>query len=81
MKSSIFLIICFLVIANTTHSQSIQGVINDAKTEEPIEGASVYFDNTTIGVISNSNGEFAIPYDSSINTPLVISFLGYLTSI
>ncbi len=81
MKSSIFLVICFLVIANTTHSQSIQGVINDAKTEEPIEGASVYFDNTTIGVISNSNGEFAIPYDSSINTPLVVSFLGYKKQI
>lgn len=71
----LFLFVIFISL--TSFSQSIKGKIKDSKTNEPIEGASVYFDNTTIGVISNMEGYFEIPFNTSINTPLVISFLGY----
>lgn len=77
MKIRFFLLFCFLIFVNTIYSQNIQGRIIDANTKEPIEGASVYFDNTTIGCISNNIGEFEIPFNESINTPLVISFIGY----
>lgn len=71
------LFLCVIVSSLNSFSQSITGSIKDSNTNEPIEAASVYFDNTTIGVISNLNGEFEIPFNESINTPLVISFLGY----
>ena len=81
MKIRLVLLFCFFIASVTIYSQNIRGSITDAGTNEPIEGASVYFDNTTIGVISNMEGEFEIPYDASINTPLIISFLGYKKQI
>ena len=76
MHKSLFFIVVVLV-SLASFSQSIKGNIKDSKTNEPIEGASVYFDNTTIGDISNMEGDFEIPFNESINTSLVISFLGY----
>lgn len=77
MEIRCLLLFCFLIFVKTIYSQNIQGRIIDANTKEPIEGASVYFDNTTIGCISNDIGEFEISFNEIINSPLVISFLGY----
>ena len=63
--------------AFTTFSQSIKGVVLDNKTNEPIESASVYFDNTTIGTSTNDKGEFSLPYKEGIKSALIISYLGY----
>ncbi|TYB78528.1 carboxypeptidase-like regulatory domain-containing protein [Bizionia myxarmorum] len=60
-----------------TYSQEISGVIFDSNTNQPIEGASVYFDNTTVGTISNEEGLFNIQKPTAVSSPLVISFLGY----
>ncbi len=58
-------------------AQAIIGVITDKNSGKPIASAAVYFNNTTIGTSSNDLGEFEIEYNKNINTPLVISFLGY----
>lgn len=58
-------------------SQTVKGIILDAKTNLPIESASVYFDNTSIGTSSNLKGEFEITLKKGINTSLIISLLGY----
>jgi len=62
-------------------SQEISGVILDGKTNIPLEGASVYFDNTTFGTNTNADGEFILEFHKNIKTPLVISYLGYKTKI
>lgn len=80
MKLKIFILIPF-VISSFCFSQSIKGVVLDAITLEPIESASIYYDNTTVGTASNFKGEFEIEYDSSITSPLIISFIGYETTI
>lgn len=77
MRISLGLFVFLFSISTCQFAQEVSGVIIDNKTKQPIEGASVYFDNTTIGTISNRNGEFTLSYNASINTPLVISFLGY----
>lgn len=59
------------------YSQKVTGVVLDAKTKEPIETATVYFNNTTRGTITNNKGEFSLEYSDAIQSPLVISFLGY----
>ena len=74
-------ILFFLFVIGVTFSQSISGIVLDGVTEKPMEGASVYFDNTTIGTTSDSNGEFTIEYHKELKTPLVVSFVGYQTSI
>ena len=52
----------FVVIAcsATTFSQTLHGVILNAKTKAPIPGCSVYINNTSRGDVSNAKGEFTI---------------------
>lgn len=72
--------LCFvlvLLVGFLGNSQIIRGIVLDAKTKAPIETAAIYFDNTTFGVITNNKGEFTIEYTKAIQSPLIISFLGY----
>lgn len=75
MKNNVLIIL--LLASVNSFSQSIKGIVLDAKNQEPIESAAVYFDNTTIGTSTNDKGEFEIEYHQDIQSPLIISFLGY----
>ncbi|WP_298531648.1 carboxypeptidase-like regulatory domain-containing protein [uncultured Algibacter sp.] len=81
MRPKIFLVICFLSLRYTCISQTITGVVIDAKTKSPIETATVYFDNTTRGVVTNKRGQFSISYNEAVQSPLIVSFLGYKRQI
>ncbi|HAI19191.1 MAG: hypothetical protein CMP05_07895 [Xanthomarina sp.] len=65
-----FLSICSL------QAQQVSGVVYNKKTQEPMEGVTVYFNNTTIGTITNSKGIFKLDIQE-IRTSLVVSFLGF----
>lgn len=58
-------------------SQTLKGAVIDKVTQEPLETAAVYFDNTTIGTTTNEKGQFSITYTDAVQSTLVISFLGY----
>ena len=75
-KRNLFLIVFYLSFY-TIIAQEITGVVIDSKTNEPLNGASVYYNNTTYGTITNVNGEFSIQDYKDLNTPLIISFMGY----
>jgi hypothetical protein len=68
----------FLVFGLT--AQHITGKVVDAKTSEPLPFANVFLNNTTIGTVTDMNGEFNL---TSIKEPgvyeLVFSFVGYET--
>ncbi len=83
MKLSILIypLIIFFLISNVCFSQVITGVILDGNTNNPINGASIYFDNTTIGTTSNEKGVFILKYNRNIRTPLIVSFIGYKTQM
>ncbi|KJD33853.1 hypothetical protein PK35_03660 [Tamlana nanhaiensis] len=73
---------CFVLnISVCCFSQTLTGLVLDATTKQPIETASVYFDNTTLGTTTNVNGEFSITYNNSIQSNLIISFIGYYTKV
>jgi len=57
---------------------SVRGTVTDAKTGQPLAGASVFLQNTTIGTLTNSTGEFSITAPSG-GYDIVISFTGYET--
>ena len=59
------------------YAQTLLGKVVDAQTKEPLEMASVYFDNTTLGTVTNEEGEFSINYTDAVQSTLVISILGY----
>jgi len=72
--------ICVLAIFFLSASgfgQTISGIVRDINTNKPIESAAVYFDQTTIGTSTDNEGKFEILQNEKVNTPLVISFLGY----
>lgn len=77
MNSKLIVLIAFLFFAFKGKSQTFNGIVLDSLTNKPLETATVYFDNTSIGVITNANGKFSIKYSNAIQSPLVISFLGY----
>lgn len=71
------LFICLWVIPNC-HAQVIKGLVQDAKTHEPLPFANVFLNNTTKGTVTDTKGEFIL---RSIQEPgsyeLVVSFVGY----
>ncbi|MBI1768549.1 MAG: carboxypeptidase-like regulatory domain-containing protein [Bacteroidetes bacterium] len=73
-----FVALCFF--ATTVHAQTcrVSGKITNAKTFEPLPMASVFLNNTTIGTMSDANGDFVLENISQPSThELVVSFLGY----
>ena len=63
-------------------SQSqLKGVVleaNQANEKIPLPGANVYWLNSSIGDVTDIDGKFTIPYETSY-TQLVISYVGYKT--
>lgn len=61
--------------------EKISGIIVEANEKNSpigLAGANVYWLNTSIGVVTNIDGKFKIPYSKS-NTQLVISYVGFKT--
>ena len=71
------LLVCFFCI-NTFGQIEIKSKIVDFSTFLPIESASIYVKNTTIGTISNIDGKFVllVPKEFEKDT-LIISSIGY----
>lgn len=56
--------------------QKITGTVTDAQSGDPIAGANVIIEGTTLGVITDENGKFTLELPNT-NAVLIISFLGY----
>jgi CarboxypepD_reg-like domain len=59
---------------------SITGKVIDEKTRQPLAGASVFCQNTTIGTISNNDGNFSLRLAAG-GYDLVVSYTGYETML
>ncbi|WP_422349919.1 carboxypeptidase-like regulatory domain-containing protein [Flagellimonas sp.] len=79
VKIKFLLPILFVLCSLYGAAQEISGVVLDSKTKEPITGASVYYDGSAVGTITNLEGNFQIPALSGSNAVLVIRHLGYKT--
>lgn len=76
MKSFIVNIICCSLFILTAHAQqSISGKVLNEEDNSPIAGASVYFNNTSIGTLTSSDGNFYLP--EAVDGELIISSVGY----
>ena len=76
IKQLLFLFMLFPVFIQA--QQSIKGVVlgKDSGSENPLPGVNVYWEGTTQGVVSDSNGVFEIRKGSQQHM-LVFSFVGY----
>ena len=57
-------------------SQTVQGIVTDAATNEPVAGAQVWIKDSSFGTLSDSQGHYSIKYEGKYAT-LCVSFFGY----
>jgi hypothetical protein len=56
----------------------VTGTVIDAQTQQPLAGASVFCQNTTIGTLTNNEGQFSLTLPAG-GYDIVVSFTGYET--
>jgi hypothetical protein len=79
MKKQVYFFISFLFITLTSLAQgSVNGHVIDAESRQPLEGASVFAQNTTIGAVTKNDGSFKLSLNKG-GYELVISFTGYVS--
>ncbi len=71
---ALFLGISVSLIAQTT---SLSGKITTKKSDQPLPGAHVYLEGTTVGTATNNQGDFQLKNLKPGNYELIISFSGY----
>jgi len=72
-----FFTLAFTIISIFSFAQfTISGKVVDAETKEPLQGASVFAQNTTKGTTTNSEGSFALTLDKG-GYEIIFSFSGY----
>ncbi len=59
----------------------ISGKIVNEENDQPVASASIYFNNTSIGTTSNTNGQFLLYNSSAVNTDLIVSCVGFETIV
>ncbi|WP_340066473.1 carboxypeptidase-like regulatory domain-containing protein [Ascidiimonas aurantiaca] len=77
MKKHILLTLCILGTLWCYAQEMVEGYVFDSSSQKPLMGATVYFDGSTIGAMSDENGYFSIETEQKLSAPLVISFMGY----
>jgi hypothetical protein len=80
MKHLIYSFLCLSICIGICRAQSttsISGKVIDGKTNEPLAFASVYFNNSTFGAITDSLGRFQIKNIPLYQSELVASSIGY----
>ena len=78
-KNRFVLLFLFCGFSFITHAQFvITGTVSDSTTREPLSPASVFCQNTTLGTVTNKQGEFSISLKSG-GYDLIFSYTGYQT--
>ncbi|MEJ7737881.1 MAG: carboxypeptidase-like regulatory domain-containing protein [Chitinophagaceae bacterium] len=75
---AVFALSIQIAVSQTEHFL-VNGKVLDTATQQPLSGASVFCQNTTLGVITNSEGDFSIRLPKG-GYELVVSYTGYETS-
>ena len=63
------------------NAQTLTGMVYDKATKQPIPGAHVYLDGTSIGDATDNSGKYTLMVRQLINTKLVLRHIAYQTII
>lgn len=75
----VFTFLLCLIVSMSVHAQGltvVRGVVRDATTKEKLPFVTITFDNTTIGVFSDEEGEFRIT-NRGRQTSVTAALIGY----
>ncbi len=73
------LLVAFVTIFSSAQTGSVSGRVIDSRTLQALPFASVFINNTTLGVSTDANGEFVLKNIPAGTSEIVYSFLGYQT--
>lgn len=75
------IIMVFLGISSSVFAQfPIRGKVTDGTSNEPVEFATVFVSNTSIGTITDKEGQFELSIPAG-QFDLVVSFMGYSSKV
>jgi len=78
MYKYIAVIATILLFNNITAQNNIVGSVKNQKTGEPLMGATVLIDNTSIGTTTDYDGNFVLSIDKNTNFTLKASYTGFV---
>ena len=78
---SLFLLacLCFCVETLSAQDKTVKGIVVD-EMNEPMMGVTIKVPDSTIGTVSDLNGNFILAVDNSVDE-LQISYIGYVTQL
>jgi hypothetical protein len=76
-----FFCLLFFIPAIVFSQRTVQGKVVNAASKEPVAGSSVFISNTSFGTVTNRDGYFEIAGIPSGKYDLIISSVGYETSV
>jgi len=76
MKFIFFLLVCLSITSADFAQHLLKERVIDDKTNEPLEFVSVYVNTTTIGTVTNAQGEFKLQLPAG-KYEIIVSFTGY----
>jgi outer membrane receptor for ferrienterochelin and colicins len=79
MKRNILLYILLLSGTLPAMAQTIKGTVMDAKNQDGLIGASVYWLGSSQGTVTDANGIFEIAWPAKLPARLVVRYVGYTT--
>jgi TonB-linked SusC/RagA family outer membrane protein len=65
-------------LINESPQQKISGKVIDRQSGDPMPGVNVQVKGTTLGAITDSNGQYSLPVSEN-NPTLLFSFIGYVS--
>jgi hypothetical protein len=80
MLRNLYILLILIISSGNLLSQTLTGTVYD-ENKNPVPGVAVYFSGSTIGTLTDENGRYQIRLENKINSPLVISFVGYQTVV
>ena len=75
------LLVLFCLIYNIAQGQQLTGTVSDKASGRRLAGASVYMSNSSLGCLTNQDGFFTLPKLPAGQFELVISYVGFQTSV
>jgi hypothetical protein len=82
MRYFLLYIFVLVLLQNEIYSQTgvLSGTVSDAKTGEPLIGATVILEGTTIGSATNNDGRYFIRNIPANSYNITVSFIGYIAT-
>jgi len=71
----LFTLLCLISVS--LNAQKLAGVVYDRENQEPVTGAHVYIEGSSLYDVTNAEGQFEIKVNSFVNLPLAISHISY----